>query len=108
MPRPSQAPLITEYSSASAELLAMTDCVFDHTFTQCSPRSITPPDVLFRLRLHPAQSESVKTEISVGSGWRSNFHTSLGLFLKYFAILIILLHDPVVGLDISRHPSLIA
>ena len=40
----------------------------------------------------------MKTEIPVGSDWRSNLRTSLGLFLKCSAILSIILHDPVVGL----------
>ena len=86
----------------------MTAWVLDQVLMQCSPMEMLPPDVLFRARQHPAQSASVLTMTSDCWLCIGNFQTSLGWFFRYLPILTNRQSDPVVGVLISRHPSLMA
>ena len=65
-PNASAVALTSAYISASAELKAITDWFFDHALIKWDPILITPPDVLVRVILFPAQSLSEYTDIESG------------------------------------------
>ena len=95
-------------SSASADDNVTFFWVALQDFKRCCPSIIAPPLVDLAVRLQPAQSASEWASMSGVAHCHPYFHTNLRLPFKYQPILFNISHAQGVGLDISRHTSVVA
>ena len=107
-PSPSDVDFTMAASSASPEEGAKVGCVFDHHFSTCPPHLATPPEVDFRVRMHPAWSESPSMVSVLQSSPNRNNDTTRGRPMRYFASFLSATISSLVGAASFLISSLVA